>query len=101
MTTLATSSIPNGINTYERLLVWAAQCAQSISNGTEVNVQENAGNVPVAQVQLGTTADGVYRFIITAYIPCDANALNSSTLKTWMAATDIANATPHTNLLSN
>jgi hypothetical protein len=101
VTVLATSSIPNGINTFERLLVWAAQCCQSISNGTEVNVQENAGSVPIAQVQLGATADGTYRFIVTAYIPCDANALNSSTLKTWMAAEDIATAAPHTNLLSN
>lgn len=101
VTVLATSAIPNGINSYERLLIWAAQCCQSIGNGLEVNVQENAGSVPVAQVQLGATADGVYRFIVTAYIPCDANALNSSSLKTWMAAQDIATATPHTNLLSN
>lgn len=101
MTALTTSAIPNGINSYERLLIWAAQCSQSISNGTEVNVQDGAGSVPTAQVQLGTTADGVYRFIITAYVPCDANTLNSSTAKTWMAAQDIGMADPHTNLLSN
>lgn len=101
MSSLSLSAIPSGINTYERLLVWAGQCAQSISNGTEVNVQENAGSVPVAQVQLGTTADGVFRWIITAYIPCDAAELNSGTHKTWMSADDIGNAAPHQNLLSN
>jgi hypothetical protein len=101
MAALDLATIPSNINTYERLLIWSAQCAQSISNGTEVNVQDNTGSVPQAQVQLGTTADGVYRWIVTAYIPCDEGALNSSEEKTWMAANDIGNATPHVNLLSN
>jgi hypothetical protein len=101
MAALDQAHIPSGINTFERLLVWAAQCGQSISNGQEVNVQENAGSVPTVQVQLGTTADGVYRWIITGYIPCDAAALNSGTQKTWMAAEDIGNAQPHQNLMAN
>jgi hypothetical protein len=101
MAALDLAAIPSSINSYERLAVWAMQCAQSIANGQEVNVQENAGSIPTAQVQLGTTADGVYRFILTAYIPCNAAELNSSTSKTWMAAEDIGNAAPNINLLSN
>lgn len=101
MTALTLSAIPSGINSYERLAVWALQCLQNTANGDTVNVIENGGQVPKAQVQIATTADNVYRFILTAYIPVDAGALNSPTAKTWMAAQDISTATPHTNLLSN
>lgn len=101
MTALSLASIPSGINTYERLAVWAMQCLQSISNGQEVNVVANATSVPQAQVQVSVTADNVDRFILTAYLPVDREALNSSTQKTWMAAKDIASAAPHSNLLSN
>jgi hypothetical protein len=101
MTALTLSAIPSGINSYERLAVWAIQCLQSTNNGGMVNVVENAGSVPTAQVQTAITADNVERFILTAYIPITAGALNSSTAKTWMAAADIATSTPHTNLLSN
>jgi len=98
---LTLSAIPSSINTYERLLIWAAQCCQSIGNGQQVNVIENGGNVPAAQVQVAITADNVSRFIVTAYVPLDEGALNSATAKTWMAAKDLATTTPHTNLLSN
>jgi hypothetical protein len=101
MAALTLSSIPSTINTYERLAVWAIQCCQSIGNGQEANVVANQESVPTAQCQVAVTADNVDRFILTAYIPLDRNALNSSTAKTWMAANDIATATPHTNLLSN
>jgi len=101
MTAITLSAIPSSINTYERLAVWVLQCLQNISNGDTVNVIQGDGNIPEAQVQLATTADGVYRFILTAYIPVDAAALNSSTAKTWMAANDISSSTPHVNLLSN
>lgn len=101
MTALNLSSIPSSINTYERLAVWVMQCLQSTGNGSEVNVVDGEASVPLAQAQLGYTADGVFRFILSAYIPCDQGGLNSATAKTWMAATDISNAAPHTNLLSN
>ena len=98
---LTLANIPSSINTYERLAVWAIQCCQSIANGEEVNVVAGASSVPIAQCQVAVTADNADRFILTAYIPVDRNALNSSTAKTWMAASDIASAAPHTNLLSN
>ena len=101
MAALTLANIPSSINTYERLAVWAIQCCQSIANGQEVNVVENAGSVPTAQCQVSVTADNVDRFILTAYIPVDRDALNSATAKTWMAAKDIATSTPHSNLLSN
>lgn len=101
MAALNLANIPNGINTYERLLVWAAQCIQSIANGEEVNVIQNEPPSPLCQVQVGVTADNRDRFIISAYVPMDRNALNSPTQKTWMAAQDVASAAPHTNLLSN
>jgi hypothetical protein len=81
MAALTLANIPSSINTYERLAVWAIQCCQSIANGQE--------------------SDNVDRFVLTAYIPLDRDALNSSTAKTWMAANDIASAAPHSNLLSN
>lgn len=101
VTALTLANIPSNINTYERLAVWAIQCCQSIANGQEANVVAGAESVPTAQCQVAVTADNVDRFILTAYIPVDRNGLNSGTQKTWMAALDIASATPHSNLLSN
>lgn len=101
MTAINLSSIPSSINTYERLAVWACQCLQNIANGEEVNVVTGGAQQPIAQVQVGFTSDGVYRFILSAYIPCDQTELNAGTSKTWMAADDISNAAPHANLLSN
>ena len=101
MAALTLSEIPSNINTYERLLVWAAQCCQSISNGTQVSVITNAAAVPQAQVQVAVTADNVDRFIVTAYVACDVDALNDANNKTWMAAEDIGQNQPNTNLLSN
>lgn len=98
---LTLSSIPSSINSYERLAVWAVQCLQSIANGEEVNAVAGAASVPIAQCQVAVTADNKDRFVLTAYIPVDRDGLNSSTAKTWMAATDISTAAPHTNLLSN
>lgn len=101
MAALDLADIPSGINTYERLAVWAVQCLQSIANGEEVNVVPNATSVPIAQCQVAVTADNTDRFILTAYVPVDRDALNSPSAKTWMAAEDISTAAPHTNLLSN
>ena len=98
---LTLSSIPSSINSYERLAVWAIQCCQSIANGLEANVVAGEESVPAAQCQVAVTADNVDRFILTAYIPVDRDALNSATAKTWMAAKDLATAAPHANLLSN
>lgn len=101
MSALTLANIPSSINTYERLLVWAAQSCQSIANGNQVNVVPGASSVPQAQVQVAVTADNINRFVVTAYIPLDLNALNSPTAKTWMAASDIGTAQPSTNLLTN
>lgn len=76
-------------------------CVQSIANGAEVNVVTNAESLPLAQVSVNVTADGVDRFVVQVYLPIDRNELNSSTEKTWMAAKDVGTAQPHTNLLSN
>jgi hypothetical protein len=101
MAALTLASIPSSINTYERLLMWAAQCCQSIGNGLEVNAVSGEAQVPLAQVQITKTADNVDRAIVVVYLPVDVAALNSPTAKTWMAAQDIAATAPHTNLLSN
>jgi hypothetical protein len=101
MTALSLSSIPSGINSYERLAVWAVQCLQSIANGQQVNVVTGLAAQPMAQAQIAVTADNKNRFILQAYIECDLPALNSGTQKTWMAAKDIATAAPNDNLLSN
>lgn len=101
MAALSLSSIPSLINTYERLLVWSAQCLQSIANGEQVNVVDNEPASLLASVQVANTADGRDRFVISVYVPCDRNALNSPTNKTWMAAQDVANTAPHVNFLSN
>lgn len=101
MAALDITNIPSSINSYERLAVWACQSLQSIANGQQVNVVSGAASSPIAQVQVAVTADNEDRFILSAYIPLDRDALNSSTQKTWMAAEDIATAAPHSNLLSN
>jgi hypothetical protein len=101
MAALTLANIPSSINTYERLLMWAAQCCQSIANGVEINAVPGTESVPLAQVQIAKTADNVDRAICVVYLPVDYSALNSSTQKTWMAADNISAATPHSNLLSN
>ena len=101
MSALTLGNIPSNINTYERLLVWATQCCQSVANGQEVNVIANQNSVPTAQCQVAVTADNTDRFIVTAYVPLDRDELNSGEQKTWMAAKDIAASAPHENLLSN
>ena len=101
MTAITLSEIPSDINTYERLFVWAAQCCQSIANGQQVAVVVNQAAVPTAQVQIAVTADNTDRFIVTGYVELDRDALNDADQKTWMAALDIANNTPHANLLTN
>ena len=101
MTALSLSAIPSGINTYERLAVWAIQCLQDITNGAEVNVLYNEPPSLAAQSQVSVTADGKDRFILSAYVPLSRSALNSQDQKTWMAAQDMSSATPHTNFLSN
>jgi len=101
MSALTLANIPSNINTYERLLVWAAQSCQSIANGEEVNAVSGLASVPLAQVQIAVTADNADRFVISAYVPVDRDALNSPDQKTWMAAMDISSAAPHSNLLSN
>lgn len=101
MAALTLSEIPSDINTYERLAVWAIQCLQSSANGVEVNVIQNEPGVPIAQAQLAVTADNKERFVLTAYVPCDMDEINSPTAKTWMAAQDVSTAAPHENLLSN
>lgn len=101
MAALTLANIPSSINTYERLLMWAAQCCQSIANGLEVNAVSGESQVPLAQVQITKTADNVDRAIVVVYLPVDYAALNSPTAKTWMAAQDIASTAPHSNLLSN
>ena len=101
MAALTLANIPSNINTYERLLAWAAMCVQSTANGAEVNVVTNAESLPLAQVSVNVTADGVDRFVIQAYVPISRDDLNSATEKTWMAAKDVGTAQPHANLLSN
>lgn len=101
MTALALSSIPSAINSYERLLVWAAQAMQSASNGATLNAIQGAGSQPTCQVQVVVAADNSDRFVLSAFVPLDRDALNSSTAKTWMAAEDITTATPHSNFGSN
>ena len=101
MTALNLANIPSNINTYERLLIWAAQCCQSISNGQQTNAVSGVAQVPTVQVQVAITADNVDRFIVSAYVPVNMDDLNSGSQKTWMAAKDLSSAAPHTNLLQN
>jgi hypothetical protein len=101
MTALTLASIPSSINTYERLAMWVCQCLQNTSNGEAVNVTMNTPTQPLANCQIGVTADGKTRAICVLYLPIDYSALNAPTAKTWMAAQDISAAAPHTNLLSN
>ena len=101
MAALTLADLPSNINTYERLAVWAAQCCQSIANGQQVGVIVNQAAQPTAQVQVAVTADNTDRFIVTAYIPLDRDALTDANQKTWRAANDISENAPHANLLAN
>lgn len=101
MAALVLSSIPSNINTYERLLVWAAQALQSSANGATINAISGAGSQPTVQVQVVVAADNTDRFVVSAFVPLDRDALNSGTQKTWMAAEDVTTAAPHANFGTN
>jgi hypothetical protein len=101
MSAITLANIPSTINTYERLAFWVSQVLQNTANGADVNVVQGQATQPVANVQLTTLADGTYRAICVIYLPVDESEINSPTAKTWMAAQEINQATPHTNLLSN
>ena len=96
MTALNRSNIPSNINTLERLLIWTAQAIQSAANGATISAIPGAGVQPVCQVQVAVAADNSDRFIVSAFIPMDRNALNSATQKTWMAANDVVTASANT-----
>jgi hypothetical protein len=101
MATLTLSSIPSNINSYERLLIWAAQAIQSSANGQTISAVEGAGPQPTCQVQVAVAADNTNRFVVSAFIPLTLSDLNSSTQKTWMAAADVSSSAPHANFGSN
>jgi hypothetical protein len=101
MTALDRTKFPSTANTYERALVWAAQCVQNIASGKTVLVQQNLPQERACQVSLVTCADGKDYFQIVAYIECDVPALNSGEIKTWGAAIDVSSAAPHVNFNSN
>jgi len=101
VTALSLSSIPSHINSYERLMFWCAQVLQDTSAGLTVKVLDNAPPVPVAQVQLARVADATDRAIVQVYLPIVFDDLNSSTEKTWMAASDIVTASPNSVYTSN
>lgn len=101
MSALDLATIPSGINTHERLAVWAIQCLQSSTGNLQVVVRQNEPMVPAVQCALGVTGDNVPRLILSGYIPVDRDALNDPNHKTWMAAKDLSTAPPHANLLSN
>ena len=101
MTALNLSSIPSGINSIERLCLWAGMALQSTTNGLQVNAVAGEAQVPAAGVTITKTADNVDRAVILLYVPVDISLLNSSTVKAFMAATDLSTAAPHANLLSN
>lgn len=101
MTALTLSAIPSNINSYERLLVWAAQALQSAANGATLNAIQGAGSQPTVQVQVVVAADNTDRFVVSAFVPLDRDGLNSGSQKTWMSAEDITTATPHSNFSTN
>jgi hypothetical protein len=101
MTALTLSSIPSNINSYERLLVWAAQALQSAANGATINAIQGDGSQPTIQVQVVVAADNTDRFVVSGFVPLDRDELNSSSQKSWMAAEDITTAAPHSNFGTN
>lgn len=101
MATLALNTIPSNINSYERLLVWAAQAIQSSANGQTISAVDGAGSQPTCQVQVAVAADNTNRFVVSAFIPLVLADLNSSSQKTWMAAADVSASAPHANFGTN
>jgi hypothetical protein len=101
MASLTLSNIPSHVNTFERLLVFAAMAIQSSANGKTVSVRAGEGPTPECQVQIGVGADNVARFAVSAYIPVDMNAINDPSEKTWMAAQEVSASAPHTNFSAN
>jgi hypothetical protein len=101
MSAIVLSSIPNRINTLERLLAYAAMAVENVANDAKINVQQGQPSQPICSVSVATTADGVKRFVIAAYIPVDTVVLTGVEEKQWMAANDISTAPAHIVFASN
>lgn len=101
MTALSLASIPSNINSYERLAAWVIQAMQSAASGNTVKVVDGQAPIPTIQCSVGIIADGTFRYILQAYVPCDQVQLATSTAKSWMAAQDIVTAAPNTAFLTN
>lgn len=101
MTVLDRTKIPPAINTYERVLAWAAMSMQNILNGKEVNVVANNGADQQCLTNYVRGADGKLYVQVVAYLPYDEPTLFSPSSKPWMAVVDVATAAPHANYSSD
>ena len=97
MTTLNRANIPAAINTVERLMVWCAQVLQNTSSPDRVVVESNEPAQPRCVVNQAVLANNEPTFCVSAFIPLELSALNSSSAKTWMSAKEISTAAAHSN----
>ena len=101
MAALNLDDIPSHINSAERLLIYSAMLVENIANEAKVNVQQGQPAQLTCGVSVQSTADGVKRFIVAAYIPLDEIVYADIAEKRWMAAKDVSLATAHTVFKSN
>jgi hypothetical protein len=99
MPALNLSNIPPTISTFEELLVYAAMAVQNSVNGATVNVQRNEAPQPRCIAGLAPLADGTYSWCLTAYIPCDQNALASPAVPPWKSAQLVSTAAPSSSFV--
>ncbi len=101
MTALALSAIPSGINSYERLLVYAAMAMASAANGKTINVFNGEAQQPQVSVSFSTLADDKTYYVVTAYVRANMADIADPSEKPWMAAQDVVSASPHVNFEGN
>ena len=99
MALLARTQIPAGINSIERLCLWACFCYQYICAGGQVKTQENSPMEQKCQVSQVILADGLQYFQAVCYFPIDVIDLYDGSKKPWIAAKDVANTSLHANLI--
>lgn len=95
MAAFVPANLPSNINTFERLLVYAAMALQSAANGQTVSAVQGEGAQPTCQVQVATIADNTGRFVVSAFVPCGFDELNNPSAKAWMAAQAVTASAPN------
>lgn len=91
MTAFSTANLPAGIDTLEKLAVWALGALYQLHKNTRYQESDASPLIPIITAQDGLAADKSERIIFRASIPL-SQTWRESTNKIFVEALEISNA---------